>query len=32
MEADTADVESVVAEWGLPFCDGWEHLAPILPG
>lgn len=28
IEADAADVEAIVAEWGPPFCDGWEHFRP----
>jgi uncharacterized protein len=28
IEADAADVETIVATWGPPFCDGWEHFRP----
>jgi predicted RNA-binding protein associated with RNAse of E/G family len=28
IEADAAEVEAIVAEWGSPFCDGWEHFQP----
>jgi len=27
-EADAAEVEALVADWGPPFCDGWEHFRP----
>lgn len=27
-EADAAEVLALVAEWGAPFCDGWEHFRP----
>lgn len=30
IEADAAEVEAIVAEWGSPFCDGWEHFQPDL--
>ena len=28
IEADAAEVETLVADWGPPFCDGWEHFRP----
>jgi hypothetical protein len=28
IEADAAEVEAIVADWGPPFCDGWEHFRP----
>jgi uncharacterized protein DUF402 len=28
IEADADAVETVVREWGPPFCDGWERWAP----
>jgi predicted RNA-binding protein associated with RNAse of E/G family len=28
IEADAAEVETIVADWGPPFCDGWEHFRP----
>jgi predicted RNA-binding protein associated with RNAse of E/G family len=28
IEADAAEVEAIVADWGAPFCDGWEHYRP----
>lgn len=28
IEADAAEVEVIVAHWGSPFCDGWEHFRP----
>ncbi|MGH3506645.1 MAG: DUF402 domain-containing protein [Nocardioidaceae bacterium] len=28
IEADCADVEAIIANWGPPFCDGWEHFRP----
>jgi predicted RNA-binding protein associated with RNAse of E/G family len=28
IEADAAEVEAIVADWGPPFCDGWEHFQP----
>lgn len=28
IEADAAAAESLVAEWGSPFCDGWERFRP----
>ncbi len=28
IEADAAEAETVVADWGPPFCDGWEHFRP----
>jgi predicted RNA-binding protein associated with RNAse of E/G family len=28
IEADAAEAEAVVADWGPPFCDGWEHFRP----
>lgn len=28
IEADLAEAEAVVADWGSPFCDGWEHFGP----
>lgn len=27
IEADAATVESLVADWGPPFCDGWESYS-----
>jgi hypothetical protein len=27
-EVELAAAESVVASWGSPFCDGWEHFRP----
>jgi predicted RNA-binding protein associated with RNAse of E/G family len=26
--ATCLEVEAIVASWGSPFCDGWEHLRP----
>ena len=26
--ADAAAVEAILADWGAPFCDGWEHFQP----
>ena len=28
IEADAAEVEALVADWGSPFCDGWERFRP----
>lgn len=28
IEADAAAVEALVADWGSPFCDGWEGFRP----
>jgi predicted RNA-binding protein associated with RNAse of E/G family len=28
IHADAAAVEAVIADWGAPFCDGWEHFRP----
>lgn len=28
IEADAAAVEALVADWGPPFCDGWERFRP----
>jgi hypothetical protein len=28
IEADAAAVEAVVADWGPPFCEGWERFRP----
>jgi predicted RNA-binding protein associated with RNAse of E/G family len=28
IEADAEAVEAVVADWGPPFCDGWERFRP----
>lgn len=28
IEADAADVLAIVADWGPPFCDGWERFRP----
>ncbi|MGH3447073.1 MAG: DUF402 domain-containing protein [Nocardioidaceae bacterium] len=28
IEADAVEVETIVANWGPPFCDGWEHFCP----
>lgn len=28
IEANAAEVEAIVADWGSPFCDGWEHFRP----
>jgi len=28
IEADTAEAEAVVTDWGPPFCDGWEQFRP----
>ena len=28
IEADAAEVETLVAEWDAPFCDGWERFRP----
>lgn len=28
IEQDAAAVEEVIADWGPPFCDGWEHFQP----
>ena len=28
IEQEAADAEAVVAAWGSPFCDGWEHFRP----
>jgi len=28
IEADAAEVEAIVGDWGPPFCDGWEHFRP----
>jgi hypothetical protein len=27
-EVELAAAESVVANWGSPFCDGWENFRP----
>lgn len=39
IEADAAEAEALVADWGSPFCDGWERFrpdpawpTPTLPG
>jgi Protein of unknown function (DUF402) len=26
--ADAVEVEAIIAAWGPPFCDGWEHFRP----
>ena len=28
IEKNAADVEALVANWGLPFSDGWESFRP----
>ncbi len=28
IEADCVEVEAIVADWGAPFCDGWESFRP----
>ena len=28
IEADAAAVEALVADWGSPFCGGWERFRP----
>ncbi|MEJ7755964.1 MAG: DUF402 domain-containing protein [Nocardioidaceae bacterium] len=28
IEAEAAEAEAIVADWGPPFCDGWEHFQP----
>lgn len=28
IEADAAAVAELVADWGPPFCDGWERFRP----
>ncbi len=28
IEADAAAVQALVADWGSPFCDGWERYQP----
>ncbi len=28
IEANAAEVEALVADWGPPFCDGWERFRP----
>ncbi len=28
IEGDADEVEALIAVWGPPFCDGWEHLRP----
>jgi predicted RNA-binding protein associated with RNAse of E/G family len=28
IKADCAEVEAIVADWGEPFCDGWERFRP----
>lgn len=28
IDADAAAVEALVADWGSPFCDGWERFRP----
>jgi hypothetical protein len=28
IEADAVEVEAIVADWGPPFCDGWENWRP----
>jgi predicted RNA-binding protein associated with RNAse of E/G family len=28
IEANATEAESIVAAWGPPFCDGWEHFRP----
>jgi predicted RNA-binding protein associated with RNAse of E/G family len=28
IRADAREVETIVAAWGSPFCDGWEHFRP----
>ena len=28
IEADARSVQLLVAEWGSPFCDGWESFRP----
>ncbi|MGV3563294.1 MAG: DUF402 domain-containing protein, partial [Nocardioides sp.] len=28
IRAVATEVEEVVAAWGSPFCDGWEHFVP----
>jgi len=28
IEAEAAEAEAIVADWGPPFCDGWEHFRP----
>ncbi len=28
VEADAAAVEALIADWGSPFCDGWERFRP----
>ena len=27
--ANAAEVEALVADWGPPFCDGWERFRPV---
>jgi len=29
IEANAAEVEALVADWGPPFCDGWERFRPV---
>ena len=28
IQATAAELEALVADWGSPFCDGWEHFRP----
>jgi predicted RNA-binding protein associated with RNAse of E/G family len=28
IEANAAEAEAIVADWGPPFCDGWEYFEP----
>lgn len=28
IEAEAAEVEAIIRDWGPPFCDGWEHFRP----
>lgn len=30
IEADAAEVEALVHDWGQPFCDGWDQFRPDL--
>jgi hypothetical protein len=28
IKTDCAEIEAIVADWGSPFCDGWESWTP----
>ncbi len=32
IEADCREIEAIVADWGAPFCDGWETFRPDPAG